>query len=153
MMRPRFLTADVFVSALLTGCRYHELGTLRPMDVNLDVSVITVRSKSGQRSVVLTEEPQRLFHQLTAGKADRILLFTRAQWRGMGQKPPIPATEELRVRPQRRLSHSTVFATLTVLASQWPALMRVIGHSSVKITERHYAHLSPGYVAGTIRAA
>jgi integrase len=28
-----------------------------------------------------------------------------------------------------------------------------LGHSDVKLTHRHYAHLSPGYVADTIRAA
>jgi hypothetical protein len=28
-----------------------------------------------------------------------------------------------------------------------------LGHAGVKMTERHYAHLSPGYVAETIRAA
>jgi hypothetical protein len=28
-----------------------------------------------------------------------------------------------------------------------------LGHADVKITAKHYAHLSPGYVADTIRAA
>jgi hypothetical protein len=28
-----------------------------------------------------------------------------------------------------------------------------LGHASVAITARHYAHLSPGYVADTVRAA
>jgi hypothetical protein len=28
-----------------------------------------------------------------------------------------------------------------------------LGHKDVKLTGKHYAHLSPGYVADTIRAA
>ena len=28
-----------------------------------------------------------------------------------------------------------------------------LGHADTRMTERHYAHLSPGYVADTIRAA
>jgi integrase len=28
-----------------------------------------------------------------------------------------------------------------------------LGHSDTRMTERHYAHLSPSYVADTIRAA
>jgi hypothetical protein len=28
-----------------------------------------------------------------------------------------------------------------------------LGHKDVKVTGKHYAHLSPGYVADTIRAA
>jgi hypothetical protein len=28
-----------------------------------------------------------------------------------------------------------------------------LGHSDMKLTQRHYPHLSPGYVAETIRAA
>jgi hypothetical protein len=35
---------------------------------------------------------------------------------------------------------------LQVIAAQ-------LGHSSVKMTERHYAHLAPSHVADTIRAA
>lgn len=28
-----------------------------------------------------------------------------------------------------------------------------LGHTDVKLTQKHYAHLSPGYVSETIRAA
>jgi integrase len=28
-----------------------------------------------------------------------------------------------------------------------------LGHSDVKLTQRHYVHLSPGYIADTIRQA
>ena len=56
--------------ALLTGCRYSELTGLHVADFNADAGVVTVReSKAGKpRHVVLTDEGQRLFATLTAGK-------------------------------------------------------------------------------------
>jgi site-specific recombinase XerD len=31
-------------------------------------------------------------------------------------------------------------------------IAEVLGHSDTRITEKHYAHLSPSYVADTVRA-
>ena len=62
-------------AALLTGCRYAELTTLLPEDVDLGAGVLTVRaSKSGSaRAVVLTDEglaeSARLFEKLFAKSA------------------------------------------------------------------------------------
>ena len=36
--------------------------------------------------------------------------------------------------------------TLAVIAAQ-------LGHSDTRMVEKHYGHLSPGYVADTVRAA
>ena len=33
-----------------------------------------------------------------------------------------------------------------------PVIARQLGHSDTRMTERHYAHLAPNYVADTIRA-
>ena len=61
---------DLARGALLTGCRYSELATMRVADFNADAGVVTVReSKAGKsRHVVLTDEGRRLFATLTAGK-------------------------------------------------------------------------------------
>jgi hypothetical protein len=32
-------------------------------------------------------------------------------------------------------------------------IAQALGHKSTRVTERHYAHLQPGYVSETIRAA
>ena len=65
--------------ALLTGCRYSELAAMHVADLNADAGVITVRdSKAGKpRHVVLTDEGQRLFASLTAGKLGSDPIFTR----------------------------------------------------------------------------
>ena len=34
-----------------------------------------------------------------------------------------------------------------------PVIARQLGHADTRMTERHYAHLSPSYVADTIRAS
>ena len=79
--------------ALLTGCRYSELAGMHAADFNADAGVITVReSKAGKpRHVVLTDEGQRLFADLTAGKLGSDPIFTRARrWR-VGKVAPIAA--------------------------------------------------------------
>ena len=43
----------------------------------------------------------------------------------------------------------------TLLAMQgvpMPVIARQLGHADTRMTEKHYAHLSPNYVADTIRA-
>jgi integrase len=71
---------NVVRGALLTGCRYSELTGMHAADFNPDSGVITVReSKAGKpRHVVLTDEGQRLFATLTAGKLGNDPVFVRA---------------------------------------------------------------------------
>jgi integrase len=83
--RMRFINAceaafrNLVQGALLTGCRYSELAAMRAEDFNLDAGNVTVReSKTGKpRHVVLTDEGQRLFATLTAGKLRSDSIFTR----------------------------------------------------------------------------
>jgi integrase len=145
--------------ALLTGCRYQELATLRAMDVNLDAGVITVRGKSGERSVVLTEEARRFFKERTAGKTGGALLFTRADGEVWGKshqfRPLRVACNAAQIMPaiSFHILRHTHGSRLAMAGVPMQVIAAQLGHSSVKITERHYAHLSPGYVADTIRAA
>src|SRR5262245_19092769 len=66
-------------AALLTGCRYGELGRMRCEDVNLDAYTVAVRqSKGGKpRHVVLTCEGIGFFGALVAGRRPRDLLMQR----------------------------------------------------------------------------
>ncbi len=147
--------------ALLTGCRYQELATLRPMDVNLDAGVVTIpMSKSGAaRTVVLTEEAQRFFQQVMASKARHALLFPRADgdvWgRGHQFRPLRAACKAARLTPaiSFHILRHTHASRLAMAGVPMAVIAEQLGHSDVKLTARHYAHLSPGYVADTIRAA
>ena len=79
--------------ALLTGCRYSELTTMQAADFNADAGVVTVReSKAGKpRHVVLTDEGQRLFARLTAGKLGRRSDFHARDGGVVGKVAPIAA--------------------------------------------------------------
>jgi integrase len=64
-------------AALFTGARYGELGRLRIGDFNPDSGTVFIgQSKSGKsRHIVLTEEGQRFFTQITTGRAtDELML-------------------------------------------------------------------------------
>jgi integrase len=146
--------------ALLTGCRYSELAALHAADFNADAGVVTVReSKAGKpRHVVLTDEGQRLFSNLTAGKLGNDLIFARADGGVWGKshqlRPMVEACRRAKIKPEisfhvLRHTHGSTLAMkgvpLGVIAGQ-------LGHADTRMTEKHYAHLAPSYVADTIRA-
>lgn len=147
-------------AALLTGCRYGELTRLCAADFNPDAGTLLVReSKSGKpRHVVLTEEGQQFFSAAAAGKPGDALLFRRANgeaWKKTEQRRPLlEACKAAKIKPAigfhvLRHTHGSALAMrgtpLAVIAKQ-------LGHADTRMTERHYAHLSPSYVADTIRA-
>jgi integrase len=151
---------DLVRGALLTGCRYSELAGLRVADFNADAGIVTVReSKAGKpRHVVLSDEGQRLFAALTAGKLGDHPVFTRRDgglWGPSHQlRPMLEASERAKLKPAisfhvLRHTHGSMLAMkgvpLGVIAKQ-------LGHADTRMTEKHYAHLAPSYVADTIRA-
>jgi integrase len=151
---------DLVHSAILTGCRYAELATMQVADFNPDAGTVTVRtSKAGKpRHVVLAEEGQRLFQALTAGKAGQESIFARPDGKAWGpshQRRPIrDACRRANINPAvsfhvLRHTHGSALAMrgvpMGVIAEQ-------LGHADTRMTEKHYAHLSSGYVADTIRA-
>jgi integrase len=146
--------------AVLTGCRYSELTGMHAADFNADAGVATVReSKAGKpRHVVLTEEGQRLFADLTAGKLGSDPIFTRGDGGVWGRshqlRPMREACRRAKIKPEisfhvLRHTHGSALAMrgvpLGVIAEQ-------LGHADTRMTEKHYAHLAPSYVAETIRA-
>ena len=70
-------------AALQTGCRYGELANLVVADFNSDSGTLAIRlSKTGKpRHVVLTDEGQALFAELTAGRSGDETMLTKADGR------------------------------------------------------------------------
>jgi integrase len=129
-------------------------------DFNREAGTITVRlSKAGKpRHVVLTDEGRQLFETLTAGRNPRGLVFRRADGGAWGKshqaRPIAEASARAGIAPAATfhiLRHSYASALagkgvpMGVIAVQ-------LGHADTRMTERHYAHLAPSYVAATIRA-
>ncbi len=165
---------ELVTGAILTGCRYGELAAMRARDLNLTAGTVTIpRSKSGKaRHVVLTPEAARFFAGLadvaqngplfqrdaTAKQASREAPreTVRAPWGQSDQfRPMRTACEAAGITPTvsfhvLRHTHASRLATrgvpMAVIAAQ-------LGHSDTRMTERHYAHLAPSYVADTVRQA
>jgi integrase len=147
-------------AALVTGCRYGELGRLVVSDFNPDAGTVAVRtSKSGKpRHVVLTTEGVGLFRSLAAGKPGDALLLTRANgapWKMSDQFRPMgTACANAKITPPvgfHALRHT--WASLSVMAGvPLMVVARNLGHADTKMTEAHYGHLSPSYIADAIRA-
>ena len=151
---------DLVRGALLTGCRYSELTALQVADFNADAGIVTVRqSKAGKpRHVVLTAEGQRFFASLTAGKVGTDPIFTRADGGVWGKshqlRPMMEASKRAKITPavSFHVLRHTHGSTLAMRGVPMGVIAEQLGHADTRMTEKHYAHLAPSYVADTIRA-
>ncbi len=151
----------LITAALLTGCRFGELVRMRAGDFDLETGSLNIPiTKSGKpRHIVLTDEGRTFLTHATAGKAPTALAFLRAnglRWNPTDQARPLRAASKaakispavsfhvLRHSYASRLARAGV--PMAVIAAQ-------LGHADLRMTARHYAHLSPSYVADTVRAA
>jgi integrase len=152
---------DLVRGALLTGCRYGELTRMTSSDFNSEADTVTVRlSKAGKpRHVTLTEEGAQLFRSLTAGRNPRELIFRRPDntpWKASHQQRPlIKASKRAKIDPPAtfHVLRHTYASILAMKAAPMGVIAARLGHADTRMTEKHYAHLAPNYVATTIRAS
>ena len=147
--------------ALVTGCRYGELTRMRVEDFSPEGGTLMVRtSKAGKRRhVALTDEGQTIIRALTAGRSPRTLIFRRDNgeaWRASQQQRPLDeASKRAGIEPEatfHALRHSYA-SSLAMVGVPMGVIAAQLGHADTRVTERHYAHLAPSYVADTVRAA
>ena len=148
-------------AALVTGCRYGELAAMTVDDLNLDGGTLRVRtSKSGKpRHVVLTQEGRDFIAALAAGQLGSARLFLRINGRPWGkseqQRPLAAACAVAKIAPPANfhaLRHSYA-SRLAMKGVPLAVIAAQLGHSDSRMVEKHYGHLSAGYVADTVRAA
>lgn len=152
---------DLVRAALLTGCRYGELTRMRASDFGAEAGTITVReSKAGKpRHVALTDEGQQLFTALTAGKTGRDPIFVRDDGEPWGpshqQRPLEAASKRAKILPAAtfHILRHTYASSLAMKGVPMGVIAAQLGHADTRMTEKHYAHLAPNYVAETVRAA
>jgi integrase len=151
---------DLVHVALLTGCRYGEVCRLKVADYNCDVATLTIREAKGgnARHVTLTEEAPEVIERLIAGRAPDEPLLRRDDgraWKRAEQLRPMrEACARAGITPEvgfhvLRHTHASILAMQGVPMA---VIARQLGHADTRMTERHYAHLAPNYVADTIRA-
>lgn len=152
---------DLVRAALLTGSRYGELTRMRACDFNYEAGTVTVReSKAGKpRHIALTDEGRALFAELTAGKVAQAHVFARDDGKPWGsshqQRPLETASERAKIEPAAtfHILRHTYASTLAMRGVPMGVIAAQLGHADSRMTEKHYAHLAPNYVAETVRAA
>lgn len=150
---------ELVQAALFTGCRYGELARLTTSDFNQDAGTLTVRiSKSGKpRHVILNDEGQTFFNHITIGRKSGDLIFVQSNESPWGRshqtRPMKEACARANIEPSisfhiLRHTHGSLLAMqgvpMAIIAHQ-------LGHADTRMTEKHYAHLAPSYIADTIR--
>jgi len=147
-------------AALLTGARYGELTRTEVQDYLPDAGAIRFRfTKNGKPRVVpLTVEGQKFLTSVTAGRPPEERLFTRADgsaWFTSHQARRMAAAcVSAKITPaiSFHILRHTYAAGLAMRGVPLTVIANVLGHSDTRITERHYAHLAPSYVADMVRA-
>jgi integrase len=148
-------------AALLTGARYGELAALRVRDFSRETGSLHIaRSKAGRpRSVALNTEGESLFETITAGLDRNDLIFRKASatpWKHADQYRPMKAAcAAASINPIigfHTLRH-TYASRLAMRGVSMAVIAAQLGHADTRMTERHYAHLAPSYVADTVRAS
>jgi integrase len=152
---------DLIVAGLLCGARYGEITNLVADDFNPDSGTLTIRAaiaKSGKtRHIALAPEGVAFFARLRTKTAPGALLFTRngKQWtRSVQERPLAEACQAAGIARLKfhELRHSYA-SRLVMRGVPMAVVSSLLGHSSVAITEKFYAHLAPSFVADSVRAA
>jgi integrase len=137
--------------ALQTGARYSELTRLLPADFNADAGTLHIRqSKSGKaRHVILSDEGQALFAKLELplrksvgkpwGRSDQV--------RRMADAVKAAGIEEANFHSLRHTwaSHAVMNGIPLLVVA------RNLGHSTTRMVEQHYGHMSESHVSDAIR--
>jgi len=146
--------------ALYTGCRYGELIKIQCEDFNTRVGVVSVYdTKSGRtRHVPVTDVGKAFFKRLKVGRKGTDYMFKRVDGEPWGRshqiRPITKASKIAKIDPAatfHTLRH-TYGSALAMKGVPLQVIAEVLGHADTRITNKHYAHLMPSYVADTIRA-
>jgi integrase len=146
-------------AALSTGMRFGELARLTVADFNPDAGVLAVlRSKTNRpRHVVLTTEGAAFFEQICAGRSgdERMLMRDDAEfWRHTNMARAMAnAVTRAKISPRisfHGLRHT--YASLSIMNGvSLLVIAKNLGHTTTRMVERHYGHMSENYISAEIR--
>ena len=146
-------------AALLTGCRYSELAHLKVQAFNCDSGTVAIRLSKGRvRHVTLAAEGFECFLAWTRGQPPNRHVFQRGDGRVWGpshqQRPLEQASRLAKISPPLtfHVLRHTHASQLAMRGVPMAVIAKQLGHVDTRMTEKHYAHLAPNYVADTIRA-
>jgi integrase len=147
-------------AALLTGCRYSELRRLRAAAFNPDSGTLAIRLSKGKvRHVTLADEGRLCFQTWTRSLLATDYVFLRGDgvvWGASHQQRPLEqASRAAAIAPPVtfHILRHTHASHLAMRGVPMAVIAKQLGHADTRMTEKHYAHLAPNYVADTIRAS
>jgi len=136
-----------------TGCRLAEAMTIQHSQIHRDEGrvVFTDHTKSGKfRVVPLTEECKRWIDEMPPLPGCPYVFYnqkTRRRWKDcrkvIDKAIKASGIEWFRLKDLRR--HFGI--TLSENGAEMHVIQAMLGHSSVRTTEKYYAHFSPHYAA------
>lgn len=146
-------------AALLTGARWGELRNVTVSDVDLRAGTVRLTETKGghPRDCYLEGEGLALFQSQAAGKLGHELVFPApngAKWTDSTQIRRMALACEAGKVSSAAGFHDlrrTYGARLALAGVPMAVIAQALGHKDERITRRHYAHLSPSYVADTVR--
>lgn len=150
----------MITAGLLTGARYGELVRFRVADFDAAAGTLHVRvAKSGRpRWIMLTAEAAEFFRRHCAGKRGTALILARPDgelWKKSEQSRPMRAAcEAAGIMPAIgfHILRHTHASRLVMAGVPLGVVAAQLGNGDA-ICAKHYAHLSPGFIAQSIRAA
>lgn len=164
---------ELVTGALLTGARYGELAEMRVNAFNPQAASLNIpRSKSNKpRHIALTDEGVAFFSRISAGRNSGahmferdvmvkqapkggVAVFERARWGKSHQFRFLrEACTAAKIAPaiSFHILRHTYASRLAQHGAPMPVIAAQLGHADTRITEKHYAHLGPSYVATVVR--
>ena len=143
------------LAALHTGCRFGELANLKVGDFT-ESGIFIATSKSGKpRHIALTDVAIDFFGSITKGRgADALMLTLNGnRWKLSDETNAMRKTcvkAGVEHAGFHCLRHS--YASHSIMnGCPISVIARQLGHAGTAMTEKHYAHLSQGYVAQSIQ--
>lgn len=147
-------------AALLTGCRYGELITMRAKDYHKKTAKVMAReTKNGKpRTVPLSDDGKAFFDRLATGKLGDDHLFVRADGGPWGKSHQFRRMADAcviaKVTPRATFHNlrDTYASHLAMAGVPMKVIAELLGHTDTRVTEKHYAQLQDDYIAKTLRA-
>jgi integrase len=146
-------------AGLLTGARYGDLAKLQVQDFDANNNSLYIRqNKTGKaHHVILDEQGAKFFIAVSAGKSRSDLMLPRAdggKWNDTQQQRRMKSAS-MRAglsEPATFYSLRHTYASLAVMNGM-PLLIVAanLGHTSLRMVEKHYAHLAPSYIKKTVQ--
>lgn len=144
---------------LLTGLRLGELAHLRWKDVDFRHNAIHVQNQENwstknykPRVIPMHPAVLRIFQTLTAGKPDSYIFGTKSgktvesylRWEILRY------VRRANVQANIKMFRATFASNLVMGGVDIYTVSKLLGHHDVKITEKHYAHLTPDFLGRSV---